>query len=93
MVHLFQLPKFQLWFLVIQKSVIYLGLVRLFTKYSKMFTIANHKQPIIEVSMYAYKLFTVHFILLVEWTGHPVQCGLSAYAGLVITSKWAVSLL
>jgi len=27
--------NFQLWFLVIQKSVIYLGLVRLFTKHSK----------------------------------------------------------
>jgi len=60
--------SFQLWFLVIQKSVIYLGLI---VNVLKIFTIANHKQPIIEVSMYAYK---VNFIC---WMGE-----LLAYADL-----------
>jgi len=64
--------SFQLWFLGIQKSVTYLGLVHLFSKRNKNVYV-NYKQSIIEVSMYAYKLSTVKIILLVGWTGHPTQ--------------------
>jgi len=42
--------------------------------------------------MYAYKLSTVNFILLVEWTGQIIQCYQPMLAWVISTSKWAIIL-